>query len=109
MASQPPKPIMRDMIGDVAPKFVELTEKVLFEDVWARPGLAMRDRCLITVASLVALNRTQQLSFHLERALENGVSKEELVEVITHLAFYSGWPTSFTAMILAKEVFEQRK
>lgn len=96
------------LIGDVAPKLVELTEKVLFGDVWARKALATRDRCLITVASLVALNRTEQLRFHLERALLNGVTKEELVEVITHLAFYSGWPTAMSAMMVAKEVFQQK-
>jgi 4-carboxymuconolactone decarboxylase len=109
MASQPLKPTLREMVGDVAPKFVDLTEKVLFEDVWARPSLAARDRCLITVATLVALNRAQQLPFHLERALDNGVSKDELVEVITHLAFYSGWPTAMSAMLVAKDVFNQRK
>lgn len=103
------KLIARGLIGDVAPKLVELTEKVLFGDVWERPGLATRDRCLITVASLVALNRTEQLRFHLERALLNGVSKDELVEVITHLAFYSGWPTAMSAMMIAKDVFAQTK
>jgi len=97
------------LIGDVAPKLVELTEKVLFADVWERKGLATRDRCLITVASLVALNRTEQLRFHLERALLNGVTKDELVEVITHLAFYSGWPTAMSAMMIAKEVFQRKK
>jgi len=101
--------IARDLIGDVAPKLVELTEKVLFGDIWERPGLATRDRCLITVASLVALNRTEQLRFHLERALLNGVTKEQIVEVITHLAFYSGWPTAMSAMAVAKEVFKQGK
>lgn len=109
MASQQIKPIARELIGDVAPKLVELTEKVLFGDVWERPGLARRDRCLITVASLVALNRTEQLRFHLERALEHGVTKDELVEVITHLAFYSGWPTAMSAMVMAKDVFKQIK
>ncbi len=106
MASQPHKPIARGLIGDVAPKLVELTEQVLFGDVWERPNLAKRDRSLITVASLVALNRTEQLRFHLEFALENGVTRDEIVEVITHLAFYSGWPTAMSAMILAKEVFQ---
>lgn len=106
MASQPQKPVARGLIGDVAPKLVELTEQVLFGDVWERPGLAKRDRSLITVASLVALNRTEQLRFHLEFALENGVTRDEIVEVITHLAFYSGWPTAMSAMILAKDVFK---
>ena len=106
---QKQKLVARGLIGDVAPKLVELTEKVLFDDVWQRPNLATRDRCLITVASLVALNRTEQLRFHLERALLNGVTKDELVEVITHLAFYSGWPTAMSAMMIAKEVFARTK
>ena len=104
MAEQ--KPTVRDRLGGVAPKFVELTEQVLFGDVWERPGLSKRDRSLITVSSLVALNRTQQLPFHIERALENGVTKEEIVELITHLAFYSGWPTAASALPIAKEVFK---
>ncbi len=90
---------------DVAPKLVELTDEVLFGDVWERPGLSKRDRSLITVATLVALYRTNELPFHLKRALENGVTRDELIELITHLAFYSGWPTAFTAMRIAKEVF----
>ena len=74
MASPNPKPTARDLIGTVAPKFVDLTEQVLFGDVWERPGLAKRDRSLITVATLVALNRTEQLPYHLQTALENGVT-----------------------------------
>jgi len=109
MASQQSKPSTRELIGDVAPKLVELTEQVLFGDVWERPGLAKRDRSLITVATLVALNRTEQLRFHLERALENGVTKDEIIELITHLAFYSGWPTAMSAVLLAKDVFKQVK
>src|SRR5256885_1919003 len=93
------------MIGDIAPKLVELTDDVLFGDVWERPGLSKRDRSLITVAALVALYRTRELPGHLRRALENGVSKDELVELITHLAFYAGWPTAMSAMTAAKEVF----
>jgi 4-carboxymuconolactone decarboxylase len=96
----------RERIGDVAPKLVDLTEKVLFGDIWERPGLSKRDRSVITVTALVAMNRTEQLPFHLRRALENGVTKDELVELITHLAFYSGWPTAMSAIRLAKEVFQ---
>ena len=95
-------------IGDLAPKLVELTDDVLFGDVWERPSLSKRDRSLVTVAALVSLNRTEQLRFHLERALENGVTKDELVETITHLAFYSGWPTAMSAITLAKEIFSKR-
>jgi 4-carboxymuconolactone decarboxylase len=93
--------------GDFAPKFAELTDKVLFGDVWERKELSKRDRSLATVAALVALNRTDQLRFHLQRALENGVKKQELTEEITHLAFYSGWPTAVNALTIAKEVFSK--
>jgi 4-carboxymuconolactone decarboxylase len=101
MVSQQPTGATRDLIGDIAPKLADLTENVLFGDVWER------DRSLITVASLVALNRTEQLPYHLNRALENGITKQELGELITHLAFYSGWPTAMSAALLAKRVFEQ--
>ena len=93
--------------GDFAPKFAELADKVLFGDVWERDELSKRDRSIVTVAALVALNRTEQLRFHLQRALENGVKKEELIEEITHLAFYSGWPTAMSALALAKEVLKE--
>jgi 4-carboxymuconolactone decarboxylase len=93
------------LLGDFAPKLVQLTDDVLFADVWERKELSKRDRSLITVAALVALNRPDQLRFHLTRAVENGVRKEELIEAITHLAFYSGWPTAMTAMTIAKELF----
>jgi 4-carboxymuconolactone decarboxylase len=96
----------RERLGDVAPKLADLTEKVLFGDIWERPGLSKRDRSVITVSALVAMNRTEQLPFHLRRALENGVTKDELVELITHLAFYSGWPTAMSAIMLAKEAFQ---
>ena len=93
------------MLGDFAPKLVELTDRVLFGDIWERPELSKRDRSLVTVAALVALNRPDQLRFHLARAVENGVKKEELIEGITHLAFYSGWPSAMSAIMIAKEVF----
>lgn len=106
-AAAAPSTAARDKVRTVAPKLVDLTEKVLFGDVWERPGLSKRDRSLITVATLVALNRTEQLRGHLERALINGVSKDEIVEAITHLAFYSGWPTAMSAALIAKEIFEK--
>ena len=96
--------VAQQLIGDVAPKLAELTDEVLFGDVWERPGLSKRDRSLITVATLVALNRTEQLPGHLKRAIDNGVTKDELVEVITHLAFYSGWPTAMSAAGIVKKV-----
>jgi 4-carboxymuconolactone decarboxylase len=96
------------LFGDVAPKFAELTDNVLFGDVWARPGLSPRDRSLITVAALIAMNRPDQLRAHLARARDNGVTQDELVETITHLAFYAGWPSAVTAVGVAREVFQQK-
>jgi 4-carboxymuconolactone decarboxylase len=98
----------KKLYGNIAPKLVELTDNVLFGDVWERPQLSKRDRSLITVATLIALNRVEQLPFHLERALTNGVTREEIIEVITHLAFYSGWPTSMSALGRAKELFKKK-
>jgi 4-carboxymuconolactone decarboxylase len=97
----------RKSFGDVAPALAEITDKVLFGHVWRRPGLSPRDRSLITVASLVALYRTNELPFHLKRALDNGVTRDEIIELITHLAFYSGWPTANTALGIARRVFEE--
>src|SRR5437868_9995760 len=99
----------KNPLADFAPKLVEITEKVLFGDVWERPQLSKRDRSLITCAALIALQRPDQLRIHLERALENGLSKDELGEVITHLAFYSGWPTAVTAAGIAKEIFDKHQ
>jgi len=96
------------MLGDFAPKLVELTDRVLFADVWERKELSKRDRSLATVAALVAMHRPDQLRFHLNFALENGVRKEELIEVITHLAFYAGWPSAMSAITVAKEVLANR-
>jgi 4-carboxymuconolactone decarboxylase len=95
------------MLGDFAPKLVELTDQVLFGDVWARPELSQRDRSVITVSALIALNRTEQLPFHLRKALGNGVTKEELLEIVTHLAFYAGWPNAMSAVMIAKSVFAE--
>src|SRR5437868_14663006 len=95
----------RNPFADVAPALGEYTDNVLFGEVWERPGLSKRDRSLITVATLIALYRTNELPFHLKRALENGVTKEELGELITHLAFYSGWPPASTAVGIARQVF----
>lgn len=92
------------MIGDIAPALADLTDRVLFGEVWERPQLSKRDRSLATVAALVATNRPDQLRFHLRFAVENGVRKEELMELITHLAFYSGWPNAMNAVMVAKEV-----
>jgi 4-carboxymuconolactone decarboxylase len=95
------------LFGDIDPKLAELTDSVLFGDVWVRPQLSPRDRSLVTVSALIAMNRPEQLRSHLARALENGVTQEELVEAITHLAFYAGWPSAVTAATTAKEVFRK--
>jgi 4-carboxymuconolactone decarboxylase len=97
----------QQLIGDFAPKLVQLTDDVLFGDVWERPGLSRRDRSLITVSALVSLHRPGQLTSHLRRALANGLTQDELIEAITHLAFYSGWPNAMTAIVALKEIFEE--
>src|SRR5690348_5957766 len=96
----------RKKMAELAPKLMELTDDVLFGDVWERPGLSKRDRSLITVAALVALYRINELPGHLLRARQNGVSKDELVEMITHLAFYAGWPSAMTALRTALDVLD---
>ena len=105
MPDEPPP--ARGPFADIAPALQGYTDTVLFGDVWERPGLSKRDRSLITVATLVALYRTNELPFHLERALENGVGRDGLVELITHLAFYAGWPTASSAAAIARRVFEE--
>ena len=87
----------RKALGAVAPKLAEVSDTVLFGDIWERPELSRRDRSMITVAALIALCRPEQLPFHLGKAIENGVTKEELAEIVTHLAFYAGWPAAATA------------
>jgi 4-carboxymuconolactone decarboxylase len=98
----------REQVRDVVPGLIELSERVLFGEVWERPGLSKRDRSLITCATLIALGRERQLVGHLNRALDNGLSKNELSEVMTHLAFYAGWPAAMTAAQVAKDVFDKR-
>ena len=95
----------RRMFGDFAPKLAQLTDDVLFEDVWNRLELSARDRSLVTVAVLTAGGDTEQLAFHLGRAVENGVTREELVEAITHVTLYAGCPKGMAAMGVAKKVF----
>jgi len=95
------------LVGDFAPKLAELTDDVLFGDVWERAGLSKRDRSLITVAALIANGNTEQLTGHLKRARENGISETELSEVMTHLAFYAGWPRAMSAIMVAREVLKK--
>jgi 4-carboxymuconolactone decarboxylase len=105
MSEKSPVKAAQQLFGDIAPKFAELSDEVLFGDVWERPELSKRDRSLITCAVLVAMARTEQMGAHFPRALQNGVTQEELVEMITHVAFYAGWPTSVSALLRAKEIF----
>ncbi|MHB1669627.1 MAG: carboxymuconolactone decarboxylase family protein [Thiomonas sp.] len=94
-------------MGQDARKLAELTDEVLFGDIWERPELSKRDRSVVTVSALVAMYRLEQLPFHLNYALENGVTKDELTEIITHLAFYSGWPTAASAIQLLNATTSQ--
>ncbi len=96
----------QESMGGIAPKLAELTDQVLFDDIWQRAVLSPRERSLVTVAALVALYRLEQLPFHLRRARDNGVSREELAELMTHLAFYSGWPTAASAINVLKQLEE---
>ena len=98
-------PPMRAPWGDIAPKLAEVTDTILFDDIWRRPELGPRDRSLVTVACLIALYRVNELPFHLRKALENGVTRKEIVETITHLAFYAGWPAASTAIGIARQQF----
>ena len=102
-----PTPAQRIM-GDFAPKLAQLTDDVLYADVWARPQLSPRDRSLVTISALIAMNRPDQLRSHLVRARDNGVTEDEIVEAITHLAFYAGWPSAVTAVTVAKDVFGKK-
>ncbi len=98
----------REAVRNIVPDLIKYSENVLFGEVWERAGLSKRDRSLIVVATLIALGRERQLVGHLNRALDNGVTKNELSEIITHLAFYAGWPAAMTAAQIAKDVFEKR-
>ncbi|MHB8575502.1 MAG: carboxymuconolactone decarboxylase family protein [Dehalococcoidia bacterium] len=109
MTTPQQRPAPLSALREVAPKLAELTADVVFGDVWERPELSKRDRSLITVATLTALYRTDQLRGHIGRALDNGVTKEEIGEIITHMAFYAGWPVAVNAANVAKQVFDERK
>ena len=104
MNDNKPPSALRKSIGELSPKLVDLTENVLFGDVWERPQLSKRDRSLITCAALIATGKTEQMDFHFPNALKNGVTQEELIEMITHLAFYVGWPNAMSAIGRAKEL-----
>ena len=105
--ADPPVPA-RERVRGTVPKMIELADQIIYGDIWERPGLSKRDRSLIVVATLIASYRPEQLRGHLARALDNGVTKKEIGEIITHLAFYAGWPASMTAARIATEVYEER-
>jgi 4-carboxymuconolactone decarboxylase len=106
--SEPKEPSRaQQLVGDFAPKLAQLTDDVLFGDVWERAELSPRDRSLVTVAALIANGNTEQLTGHLSRAKQNGLSETELAEVIIHLAFYAGWPRAMSAVKVARSVFEK--
>jgi 4-carboxymuconolactone decarboxylase len=106
--SEPKQPSRaQQLVGDFAPKLAELTDDVLFGDVWERTELSPRDRSLVTVAALIANGNTEQLTGHLSRARQNGLSETELAEVIIHLAFYAGWPRAMSAIKVARAVFKR--
>jgi 4-carboxymuconolactone decarboxylase len=99
---------VQQQFGNVAPGLVQYTTDVLFRDLWLRPDLAPRDRSLVTVSALIAAGHVAQIPFHLNRAMDSGLTQSQAGEVITHLAFYAGWPNAFSALPVAKEVFEKR-
>jgi 4-carboxymuconolactone decarboxylase len=98
--------VRKNPFSDIAPALGTYTDEVLFGDVWERPGLSKRDRSLVTVTCLIAGYRINEMPFHIKRAIENGVTKDELIETITHLAFYAGWPAASTALAIARKAFE---
>jgi 4-carboxymuconolactone decarboxylase len=100
--------VARD-VGPVVPGLEQFTTDVLFRDLWLRPGLAPRDRSLITVTALIASGQVAQIPFHLNKAMDNGLSRQQAAEVVTHLAFYAGWPNAFSAVPVVKGVFENRR
>jgi 4-carboxymuconolactone decarboxylase len=99
---------VEQQFGNVAPGIVQFTTDVLFRDLWLRPDLAPRDRSLVTVSALIASGQVAQITYHLNRAMDNGLTKEQAGEVVTHLAFYAGWPNAFSALPVVKDVFEKR-
>lgn len=99
---------MSGTYGDVSRGVVDTTRELLFLDLWLRPGLAPRDRSLITVAALIAAGQPEQMTFHLNKAMDNGLSREEAGAMLSLLAFYAGWPRVFSALPVAKDVFEKR-
>ena len=93
------------VIGDIAPALADYTDRMLFGEVWKKPDLSPRDRSLVTIAALVALQRNEQLETHIGLGLQNGLGKDEIIEAITHLAFYAGWPAAVASVGVARKAF----
>jgi 4-carboxymuconolactone decarboxylase len=106
MTTKPDTNHAQKAIGDIAPKLAQITDEILFGDVWNRPELSKRDRSLVTCAALIVLGKVDQLSFHFPFAVKNGVTKEELIELTTHLAFYGGWPNAMSAVTKLRDISE---
>ena len=99
---------VEESFGSVAPGVVQYTSNLLFRELWLRPGLAPRDRSLVTVSALIATGQVAQIPYHLNRAMDHGLTRAQTSEVLTHLAFYAGWPNLFSALPVVKDVFEKR-
>jgi len=97
----------RERFGDLAPHLAELTDKVLFGDVWENPALSPRDRSLVTITCLIALYRINEMPFHIKKAIENGVTRDEIAETLTQIAFYAGWPPAMSALTIVRDVFKE--
>ena len=107
MSDQAQPSAARQMLGDFAPKLVDVTDDVLFGDIWKREEMSPRDRSLVTITALVVGGNAEQLPFHLNLGKENGLTESEIVEAITHLAFYAGWPKAMSAIGAAKKTFSE--
>lgn len=97
----------REAFGDIAPHLAEITDRVLFGDVWENPILVPRDRSLVTITCLIAMYRINEMPFHIRKALDNGVTRDEIIEAVTQIAFYAGWPPAMTALPIIKTIFEE--
>jgi 4-carboxymuconolactone decarboxylase len=100
--------IVEQTVSPISPGLVQYTGELLFQDLWLRPDLGPRDRSLVTVSALIAAGQVEQIGFHLNRAMDNGLTQTEAGEVLTHLAFYAGWPNAFSSVSVAGDVFENR-
>jgi 4-carboxymuconolactone decarboxylase len=99
--------LAQNVFGDVTPALADYTEKVLFGDLWQRPNLSPRDRSLVTISCLISMYRMNEVPTHLKIALENGLTKDEIAEAVTHLAFYAGWPAANSTVSIMRRIFQE--